>query len=190
MLHHKAARQLNALARISRFLSPSSRMIIYKTVINSNFNYCPIVWHFCGKVNNGKMEKIQERALRIIYRNYDIPYVDLLNVSGTNTMLNKRLRYILLNVFKSLKGMNAKCLNDMYAINPTTYSLRQPVKLVQPKRRTTSNGLKTVSYLGAKLWNDNSVLCNGLWKEDISTFRCMINDPNVDIITKPDFQYV
>ena len=45
----KAARQLNALARISRFLSTSSRMIIYNSFINSNFNYCPIVWHFCGK---------------------------------------------------------------------------------------------------------------------------------------------
>ena len=38
----KAARQLNALARISRFFSTSSRMIIYNSFINSNFNYCPI----------------------------------------------------------------------------------------------------------------------------------------------------
>ena len=33
----------------------------------SNFNYCPLVWHFCGEGNTKKLEKIQERALRFIY---------------------------------------------------------------------------------------------------------------------------
>jgi hypothetical protein len=33
----------------------------------SNFNYCPLVWHFCGETNTKKIEKIQERALRFIY---------------------------------------------------------------------------------------------------------------------------
>ena len=59
----KAARQLNALARISRFLSTSSRMIIYNSFINSNFNYCPIVWHFCGKKNGDKIEKFKSELL-------------------------------------------------------------------------------------------------------------------------------
>ena len=117
--HHvsaKAAWKLNALARISRFLSTSSRMIIYNSFINSNVNYCPIVWHFCGKMNGDKIEKIQERALRMIYRNYDSLYSELLRDAGAYTMLDKRLHSMLLHVFKSLKGMNAKCLNDMYSV--------------------------------------------------------------------------
>ena len=70
----KAARQLNALSRVSRFLNTTSRMIIYNSFINSNFNYCPLVWHFCRKKDGDRIEKIQERALRIIYRNYDSLY--------------------------------------------------------------------------------------------------------------------
>ena len=186
----KAARQLNALARISRFLSTSSRMIIYNSFINSNFNYCPIVWHFCGKKNGDKIEKNQERALRIIYRNYDSLYPELLRDAGAYTMLDKRLRSMLLHVFKSLKGMNAKCLNDMYSAKQLNYSMRRCVKLVQPQRKTTTAGLKTVSYLGAKLWNDNAVLCNEFWNEDFLTFKRTVNDPNLDIITHDDFQYL
>ena len=53
----KAARQLNALARISKFLDIDSRKIIYQSFVACNFNYCPLVWHFCGKVNKGKLEK-------------------------------------------------------------------------------------------------------------------------------------
>ena len=55
----KAARQLNALARISKHLNINSRRAIYNSFIMSNFNYCPLVWHFCGQVNNQKLEKIQ-----------------------------------------------------------------------------------------------------------------------------------
>ena len=53
----KAARQLNALARISKYLDQSSLKTIHDSFISSNFSYCPLVWHFCGKVNNEKIWK-------------------------------------------------------------------------------------------------------------------------------------
>ena len=37
----KAALQLNALSRISSYIQPNVRMLIYKSFINSNFQYCP-----------------------------------------------------------------------------------------------------------------------------------------------------
>ena len=83
---------------------------------------------------------------------------------------------MLLHVFKSLKGR--KCLNDMFSVKQLNYSMCQSVKLVQPQRKTTTVGLKTVSHLGAKLWNDNAVLCNELWNEDFLTLK------------RTDFQYL
>ena len=53
----KAARQLNALSRISKNLDLKCRKLIFQSFVLSNFTYCPIVWHFCGKQNNGKIEK-------------------------------------------------------------------------------------------------------------------------------------
>ena len=60
----KAAKQLNALSRISRHISLKSKSIIYNSFIASNFNYCPLVWHFCGATNSNKLEKLRERSLR------------------------------------------------------------------------------------------------------------------------------
>ena len=37
------------------------------------------MWHFCGKTNNQKLEKIQERALRILYNDYTSTYNELLD---------------------------------------------------------------------------------------------------------------
>ena len=105
----------------------------------------------------------------MIYRNYDNLYPELLRDAGAYTMFVKRLRSMLLHDFKSLKGMNAKCLNYMYSGKQLNYSMHQSVKLVQPQRKTTTVGVKTVLYLGAKLWNDNAVLCNELWNAQLMT---------------------
>jgi histidinol phosphatase-like PHP family hydrolase len=65
----KAARQLNVLKRIGYHLNRLSMciMTIYYSFIMSNFNYCPLTWHFCSEANTAKIEKLQERALRSIY---------------------------------------------------------------------------------------------------------------------------
>ena len=45
----KVAKQLNALQRISKFLSEESRLLAFKSLIRSNFCNCRVVWHFCSK---------------------------------------------------------------------------------------------------------------------------------------------
>ena len=65
--------------------------------------------------------------------------------------------------------MNAKLLNNMLFVKQINYAMRQAVELVQPRRKTTTVGLKTV-YLGDKLWIDNAVFYNELWSKDFLTF--------------------
>ncbi len=43
------------------------RQIIYNTFMLSNFNYCPIIWHFCEKTGTEKIEAIQERTLQFMF---------------------------------------------------------------------------------------------------------------------------
>ena len=44
----------------------------------SNFNYCPLVQHFCSAALSQKIEKIQERTLRFLYTNSYSSYNNLL----------------------------------------------------------------------------------------------------------------
>jgi hypothetical protein len=78
----KASRQLNVLKRIGKHLTKRGKLTIYYSFIMSNFNYCPLVWHFCGQVNTKKVEKTQERALRFIYEDYSASYDELLSKSN------------------------------------------------------------------------------------------------------------
>ena len=62
----KASRQLNVLKRMGKYLNRLGKLTIYHSFILSNFNYCPVIWHFCSEANTKKMEKIQERAFKFI----------------------------------------------------------------------------------------------------------------------------
>ena len=182
----RAARQLNALARISRYLDMDSRMVIFKSFVMSNFTYCPLTWHFCGRQNNEKMEKIQERALRILYRDYESTYQELIERAHTTTVFLARLKTMALEVFKCVQALNPPCLNNLFEIKDTHYSFRNSVKLVQPKRRGTTHGLRSVSYVGSKVWNDiaNEISdINDMSVYDFKVYLKSWNGPDLNVFT-------
>ena len=149
----KAARQLNAFARISKCLNPNCRRAIHHSFISSNFSYCPLVWHFCGKTNNAKLEKIQERSLRILCNIYTSSYEDLLRNTDLSTLLLNRLKCMLLETFKSTRHLIVECLHGIFKTRVVPYDLRT-TNLVQPKRQSTTYGLRSFSWLGSRLWNE------------------------------------
>ena len=69
----KASQQLAVLKRIGRFLTKQGKLTIFKSSITSNFNHCPLTWHFCSQASTHKMEKIPEGALRFISNDFISP---------------------------------------------------------------------------------------------------------------------
>ena len=190
VLCKKAARQLNALSRISKYIHASSRKIIYESFIMSNFTYCAVVWHFCGKVNNGKIEKINERALRIIYNDYTSTYKELLDLSHSDTVLLARLKNLTLDVFKSIKTLNPPYLNKLFEIKDSPYDTRKSIQLVQPLRQTTTYGLRTISYTGAKLWNDLPFQIDDITELDVHDFKDILKSWEGVDCEDPSYHYV
>ena len=78
-LCRKEGQQLNVLKKLRPFLSRLNKLTIFYTFILSNFNYCPLAWHFCSENNSRKLEKNQEHALRFVYEDFDSSYEELLD---------------------------------------------------------------------------------------------------------------
>ena len=112
----KAATQLDILLRLSKFLKPENKLLIYKSFIKSNFNYCPLVWHFCSKTDTDKLEKLQHRALKIAYSDFNTDYETLLHKANMPTLHQSRIRTIALEAFKCLHKLNPAYLHDMIKI--------------------------------------------------------------------------
>ena len=46
------------ISNLCPFSSRFKKITIFHTFILSNFNYCPLAWHFCSESNSKKLEKI------------------------------------------------------------------------------------------------------------------------------------
>ena len=103
-IYRKAARQLNVLRSLSSLLDQESRMAIFRAFIVSNFNYCPLVGHFCGKRNTSKIEKLQERALRFVFNDFTSSYENMLKKAELTTLTLCRIKTLAVEVYKALHG--------------------------------------------------------------------------------------
>ena len=146
--------------------------ILLNSFVYSNFNYCPLVWHFCSAKSVKKIEKIQERALRTLYSDFSGDYESILNKSGKSTMEVKRLRTLALEVFKTLNNMNPEYMKEIF--HKTAFSTHRPLNLEVNENHTTKYGNKILRCLGPHIWNS---LPNQIKSEtDYTKFKEFIND--------------
>ena len=149
----KAAWQLTALGRISKYLSQEARMTIFRTFIASNLEYCKSIWHFCSKADTRKIEKIQERGLRIVFQDTSSGYEYLLDKSGLKTQEESRLQSILIEVYKALNGLSPLYVSNLFKEKHSNYDLVRKNQLTLVHHRTKAYGLQTFSHQGARMWN-------------------------------------
>ena len=149
----KVARQLNVLQRISKFLSEETRLLVFKSFIRSNFNYCPIIWHFCSKVNTEKLEKLQYRGLKIVYNCYESSYEELLTRANLPTLHLGRLRTIALETYKCINNSAPKYIRYLVNLKQSSYSFRYENTLQIPTIRTVAYGQKSFRFEAARVWN-------------------------------------
>ena len=103
------------IKKVSKYLDESSRILVYKSFISSNFNYCPVSWMVCGKTNLNKLEKLRERALRFVFRNITSPYETLFEWGNFFPLSVYRIRCLAIEVFKCVHGNTPAYLNNLFS---------------------------------------------------------------------------
>ena len=149
----KSARQLAVLKRLGHLLTLQGKVAIFKCFISSNFNYCPLIWHFCSQCNTNKLEKVQERALRFVYNDYISSHADLLKTAGAEYLHIKRVKEMAREVFKIVNNIAPTFIENIIALKRSQYSLRNDKSAVIPRANTTKYGLNSFAHEGARIWN-------------------------------------
>ena len=86
----KASKKLHALARIFKYVETSKRRVLVNSFITSQFSYCPLIWEFHSRRMEHRINKIHERALRLIYPSYSkLTFEELLDKNETASIHQK-----------------------------------------------------------------------------------------------------
>ena len=59
----------------------TEKKLLYISFIEAQFKYCPITWMFFSRSCNNKINKLQERALRLVYDDYESPFDVLIKIN-------------------------------------------------------------------------------------------------------------
>ena len=86
----KANQKLHALTRVSKYMSLQKCRILMKLFITSQFNYYIIVWMCQNRSLNNKVNHIHERALRIVYQDFQSSFSALLVKDNSFSIQQKK----------------------------------------------------------------------------------------------------
>ena len=84
----KASQKVSAVARISSLMRFEQRKRIVNLFITSHFSHYPLVWMFHSRRIYNRIDHIHERALKMIYQDYNSSFKEVLRKDKTKINKN------------------------------------------------------------------------------------------------------
>ena len=124
--------------------------------VEPHFRYCCSVWGCAGSRDINQLQKLQNRAARIITNSsFDTPSRPLITELGWKTVEELIENESKTMVFKSLNDLAPQYLCNLFTKNSacSSRSLRNTETDLRLPKKRSANGQKCFSFRGAKLWN-------------------------------------
>ena len=94
-------------------MSQKKLRIIVKAFVSSQFAYYPLIWMFHSKQINHKINKLHERALRIVYNDHFSSFKELLSKDKSITVYQRDLQILATEMYKILNGVSPDIMKDI-----------------------------------------------------------------------------
>ena len=147
---------ISALRRLKEFADKQTLLSVYNAIVRPYFDYCCEVWDVFGETQSKRLQKLQNRAARIILNmSNDIDHSVALQALGWKPLKTERKKSKAKIMYKLLNKMGPKSLSNLFTYKDevTNYKLRNiSSSLCLPQPRT-NNMKKSFVYDGAHLWN-------------------------------------
>ena len=126
--------------------------LLMRAFVTSQFQYCPSVWMFHSRKMNNKINRLQERALRIAYKGYASSFLSLLEKDGSLTIHQKDVQLLITEKFKTTNNLNPSFMDEIFLQRSVTYNLRNTNTFLLPMVHTVNHGTETIRYRGQRIW--------------------------------------
>ena len=96
----KASQRIGVLMRLKNLIPTEAKLQLYKAAILPHLTYCHLTWHFCKASDRRKLERVQERGLRTVFKDKQSCYEELLTKANIPSLYNRRLQDITIFMYK------------------------------------------------------------------------------------------
>ena len=100
---------------------------------------------------NNKINRIHERALRLVYQN-NLSFSELLDLDNSITVHQKNLNFLVTKISEVKNGIAPEIMKDIFELQNPSYNLRSSCNQFRRENiKTVHDGLQSVKYIGPKI---------------------------------------
>ena len=92
-------------------------------MIKSQFNHCPLTWMFCSRESNNLINKVQERALRLITNDYQSSFNILLDKCKEFSIHQINLQTLMIELYKIIHQIAPPIMNPLFVFRENTHNI-------------------------------------------------------------------
>ena len=106
------------LSRLSNLMSFQKRRLLMILFVETQFGYCPLVWIFHHIHNPYALNPTHwiQRSLRIVYRDYNSFFKDLLRKDNSVCIHNRNIQSLAVDLFKVKENLSNAIMSDFFPI--------------------------------------------------------------------------
>ena len=124
-----------------------------KAFIESQFGYCPLVWMFYGRQENIRINHLHKGALRIVYKNHDSTFENLLELDNSVSLHHRNIRLLSTELYKVKHNLSNQVTSELFNLKNINYNFRSQTDFELGPIYTTAYGLRSLKYFAPKIWN-------------------------------------
>lgn len=106
---------------------------------------------FCTRATNKKINRLQERALRLVYLDHKSSFEELLEKDNSVTIHQRNIRLLAIEMFKAINGLGPEIMRGIFVLNKNPRSERS---FHIPIVNTEHMGKNSIRYFGPIVWDD------------------------------------
>ena len=120
----KASQKISALSKISNQLNDSEKNLLFVAVVKPQFNYCPLVWMFCSKTSSNMINRVHERAFKVILSDDLSDFKSLLQNNRNIRSHHENIQSLMIEMFKTKNELAPPIMDSMFERKNEPYNLR------------------------------------------------------------------
>ena len=107
---------------------------------------------FCSRQTNNMINKLHERALRLLLNDHVSDFEAILRKNNDVSCHHRNIQMFMIELYKIKNELAPPIIDSMLNRRNITYNFRNLQEFQSERKRTVFNGLETPSYRAPQLW--------------------------------------